>query len=149
MLIATCDFSNGWSFEGDAFEGFALHFVDGNETRLYPAEFSFGWSASVNGEQSGEFSWPPEGVVVQEIDATQEFFGRFYADPDDSILLRVWAKKDSVMVEDEIEFSMPRPPQPYPSWEWNEYYWKSPVPPPTDGKLYDWDEAKQNWVLVI
>lgn len=41
-------------------------------------------------------------------------------------------------------------PQPYPSWvigapTWR---WQAPVPYPTDGKNYIWDEATVSWVLV-
>lgn len=38
-------------------------------------------------------------------------------------------------------------PQPFPSWTKNEdtYLWESPVPMPTDGKLYTWNEADQKW----
>jgi hypothetical protein len=41
-------------------------------------------------------------------------------------------------------------PQPYPSWILNTstYLWEAPVPYPTDGKNYAWDEATQSWVLV-
>lgn len=41
-------------------------------------------------------------------------------------------------------------PQPFPSWTLNHstWLWESPVPYPTDGKLYTWDEATQNWVEV-
>jgi len=41
-------------------------------------------------------------------------------------------------------------PQPYPSWtlDLETYYWDSPVPYPTDGKNYVWDEAILNWVEV-
>lgn len=40
------------------------------------------------------------------------------------------------------------PPQPFPSWTLNEEscLWDSPVPYPTDGKLYFWDEPTQSWV---
>ena len=40
------------------------------------------------------------------------------------------------------------PPQPYPSWLLNEQtcQWESPTPMPTDGKIYQWDEAKLAWV---
>lgn len=42
-------------------------------------------------------------------------------------------------------------PQPYPSWILNEgtCIWESPIPRPTDGKRYTWDEAQQNWVEVV
>ena len=38
-------------------------------------------------------------------------------------------------------------PQPFPSWTKNEdtYLWESPVPMPTDGKLYTWNEVDQKW----
>ena len=41
-------------------------------------------------------------------------------------------------------------PQPYPSWtlDENTYLWNPPVPYPTDGQVYTWDETNQQWVLV-
>lgn len=42
------------------------------------------------------------------------------------------------------------PPQPYPSWILNQStcLWEAPVPMPTDGQLYGWDEATQSWVVI-
>ena len=39
-------------------------------------------------------------------------------------------------------------PQPYPSWTLNQttWLWEPPIPYPTDGKLYIWDEATKTWV---
>lgn len=39
------------------------------------------------------------------------------------------------------------PPQPYPSWLLDEEtcLWNPPVAMPTDGKLYNWNEATQTW----
>lgn len=38
-------------------------------------------------------------------------------------------------------------PQPYPSWTLDDNAdWQAPVPMPTDGKMYAWDEAAQAWV---
>jgi hypothetical protein len=41
-------------------------------------------------------------------------------------------------------------PQPYPSWVLNETtcQWEAPVPYPTDGKAYYWDEVALNWIEV-
>jgi len=41
-------------------------------------------------------------------------------------------------------------PQPYPSWTLNQtsWLWEAPVPYPTDGKFYQWDETAKNWVEV-
>ena len=43
------------------------------------------------------------------------------------------------------------PPQPFNSWTLNEdtCLWDSPVPYPTDGKLYKWNEELVNWEEVI
>lgn len=42
------------------------------------------------------------------------------------------------------------PPKPFSSWVLNEFscLWNAPVPAPTDGKKYDWDEATTSWVEV-
>ena len=38
-------------------------------------------------------------------------------------------------------------PQPYPSWTLDDNAdWQAPVPMPSDGKMYAWDEAAQAWV---
>lgn len=41
-------------------------------------------------------------------------------------------------------------PQPFPSWLLNEgtCQWEAPVPYPTDGKTYRWDEPTLSWVEV-
>lgn len=41
-------------------------------------------------------------------------------------------------------------PKPYPSWLLNTSTgdWDAPVPYPTDGKAYYWDEATLSWVLL-
>ena len=38
-------------------------------------------------------------------------------------------------------------PQPFPSWTLNSdtYLWESPVPMPTDGKFYNWNEDTKTW----
>jgi len=40
-------------------------------------------------------------------------------------------------------------PQPYPSWALDANAdWQAPVPMPTDGKRYSWDESTLSWVEV-
>ena len=40
------------------------------------------------------------------------------------------------------------PPQPYPSWILNttNWTWESPIPYPTNGKIYIWDETTKSWI---
>ena len=42
-------------------------------------------------------------------------------------------------------------PQPYPSWTLVEAtcQWESPIPHPTDDKMYQWDEETTNWVEEV
>ena len=42
-------------------------------------------------------------------------------------------------------------PQPYNSWILNKetFIWESPIPYPTDGKMYNWDESIINWKEII
>ena len=42
-------------------------------------------------------------------------------------------------------------PQPFNSWTLNEdtCLWESPVPYPTDGKMYSWDEETTNWKEMV
>lgn len=41
------------------------------------------------------------------------------------------------------------PPQPFPSWALDDSscLWVPPIPYPTDGQLYSWDESLINWVI--
>lgn len=43
------------------------------------------------------------------------------------------------------------PPQPYPSWLLDEdtCLWDAPVPYPTDGKRYNWNEDTQQWDEIV
>lgn len=42
------------------------------------------------------------------------------------------------------------PQKPYPSWSLNQTTctWEPPVPPPTDGKNYQWDESTLSWIEI-
>lgn len=43
------------------------------------------------------------------------------------------------------------PPKPYPSWVLNEdiCQWEAPIPYPSDGGEYSWDEGTQSWLSVL
>jgi hypothetical protein len=42
------------------------------------------------------------------------------------------------------------PPKPFNSWVMNNatWTWEAPVPYPTDGNVYTWNEAATNWIQV-
>jgi hypothetical protein len=39
-------------------------------------------------------------------------------------------------------------PQPYPSWVRTGSFWNAPIPMPTDGAIYSWNEDDLNWQVV-
>jgi hypothetical protein len=43
------------------------------------------------------------------------------------------------------------PPKPYSSWVLNNttWNWDAPTPMPTDGKIYQWDEATKAWTELV
>lgn len=43
------------------------------------------------------------------------------------------------------------PPQPFPSWVLDEdtCLWNAPVPMPTDGQIYVWDEDTVSWIVAV
>ena len=43
------------------------------------------------------------------------------------------------------------PPKPYPSWVLDEFscLWNAPVPYPTDGKRYSWNEENLSWDEIL
>jgi hypothetical protein len=43
------------------------------------------------------------------------------------------------------------PPKPFNSWVLDEQtcLWNAPVPMPTDGKFYEWDEATTSWKEIV
>jgi hypothetical protein len=74
--------------------------------------------------------------------------------PDGGVALRanyagIGYTLDTTVVQDGV-IGVFYAPQPYPSWILNTqtYEWDAPVPMPTTGGPYYWDEATQSWVAV-
>ena len=40
------------------------------------------------------------------------------------------------------------PPPPFPSWTRSGSFWNAPIPMPTDGAMYSWDEEAGNWDAI-
>jgi hypothetical protein len=62
--------------------------------------------------------------------------------------LYLWAENGGQSFETTVNFTTPRPTQPYDSWTWNadKKVWVPPVSYPEDGKFYEWDEDTTNWI---
>ena len=102
-----------------------------------------------------------DGKVSQVIVAEKEFFDTFVDSspgkwiqtsynthggkhPEDRPLRKNYAGVGYAYDEQRDAFI---PPQPFNSWMLNEEtcLWDAPTPMPTDGKMYEWDEAKKQW----
>ena len=105
-----------------------------------------------------------DGVVVQVIVAELEFFDTFVDTSPGEWIQTSYNTHGGQHPEGRplrknyagIGFTYDRqkdafiPPKTFPSWVLNEEtcLWESPIPMPTDGKIYGWDEATTNWVEV-
>lgn len=146
MIVACFDFSDGWTFSGEPSSAFAVCFADGDADRLYPDRLGFGWTLTVNGEETAQHEWPAANAVVREITRQRTFEFRIGAKADDEIVLALWASESGQRVEDETTFVVPRPAQPFPSWTWVDGSWTAPVAYPDGEGWYSWDEDAQAWV---
>ena len=92
--------------------------------------------------------YPPSGIRYKRSDQEYLEVVRLNTKTDESYTLFLWAENDCQKFEKEFEFAVPRPERPYPSWKWNskEKTWKAPVPYPTDGNNYEWNQKTQSWV---
>ena len=148
MILATYDLTGKtWTVTGDPEIDFDVAFTDGDADPIEPDRLRFGWTVTVNGEITDEAVFPTENVKYVSIRPTARFHARIDAAPDDQVTITFAASTgDDDQVEDQIDFTIPRPPQPYPSWVWGDGYWQAPKPYPDDEAPYVWDEDEQDWI---
>jgi hypothetical protein len=107
-------------------------------------QFKFELRQGDNIKQYG--TYPPPGVRYVRSNQPYKVVERLnHLIPDETYTLYLWSQNDGRMCETTTEFTAPRPPRPFDSWQWNGEQWAAPVPYPEDGKHYVWDEASQTW----
>jgi len=150
MITATYDLTaKTWTIEGEGAD-FAVAFTDGDTDPIQTDRLRFGWTVTVNGEEVASESFPAPNVTYVEIKPTARFYGRAEALPEDTVTIVFNAATgDDEQVEEQHDFTFPRPPQPYPSWEWEDGAWTPPVPYPDDEAPYVWDEETQDWIPYL
>jgi hypothetical protein len=113
----------------------------------------------------GHFARITDGIVTQVIVAEPEFFDKFVDSspgqwiqtsynthggkhPENRPLRKNYAGIGYTYDSVRDAFI---PPQPYASWTLNEdtCLWESPIAVPNDGKMYNWDEAQQQWIEQV
>ena len=153
-IIATDHFeTSNWevSFEdlapnyADLFIGFT---DDAPVVEFKNLKFKYELKQDGNIKKYGVF--PPAGVRYVRSDQPYLVVERLNLILETEYELYLWAENGGKSFETTVSFTTPRPAQPYPSWVWNTetLRWDAPVPMPTDGKMYQWDEATTSWVEV-
>jgi len=116
----------------------------GQVVNLHGVEMSL--TIHADGEQILDLRLPPPGVRYEKTDQDILATGQVHWLPDQEIAAHAWCKTTTGHeVTADASFVAPRPPQPYPSWTWIDGAWTAPVPYPSDGGMYQWDEDVQAW----
>jgi hypothetical protein len=94
-------------------------------------------------EKFADIVFPDAGIVLKNSDQFLLFEHRIFLVSDDEIKMQVQANGALA----QANFTVPRPPKPYPSWSWFQGRWNAPITMPNDGD-YQWDESNLRWVAV-
>lgn len=102
-----------------------------------------------NTEYNKTESFPPPGIKYE---ATQGgTFQRAYFEIKRGIdyKLEISLQNAGKFLKDSMMFKADIPESINAGWIWDGNQWQSPIPYPTDGKLYIWNNDEKNWVLGI
>ena len=151
-VLASCHLPDGtWNFNVQP-ESPSPDIEIGFTCDQLPVEFdglSFGLKVFANGLEVFTKSYPTEGVRYVSTDQQYMTDDRVNLAADDVVVLDVWMVNAGERHEASTTFTIPRPPQPYPSWMWDGTGWQPPVPmpefDPENLVYYAWDEDGQIW----
>jgi hypothetical protein len=119
----------------------------GQVVNLTGAEMSL--TIYADGEQVFDLRLPPSGVRYEKTDQDILATARAYWLPDQEITAHAWCKTSTGHeVTADASFVAQKPAQPYPSWTWVDGAQTAPVPYPSDGGMYQWDEDALAWVEI-
>jgi hypothetical protein len=110
-------------------------------------KFGFELKQGDNIKQYGVY--PPTGVKYVQSDQKYLTTVRLKTTPTETYELYLWAENADTRIEKTFTLEIPKPKQPYPSWNWEKdtLTWESPIPYPQDDNEYEWDEETKNWKL--
>jgi hypothetical protein len=94
-----------------------------------------------------EREWPLPGQVFLRSSAAQEYYKSAMVKGltiDAKYSIEVWSVNAGEEFGTTTSFSVPRPPQPFPSWTWGPG-WTAPTAYPQDGNDYAWNESALSW----
>jgi hypothetical protein len=110
-------------------------------------KFKYELRQGENIKQYGVF--PPPNTRYIKTNQTYLVVERLNLQTETTYELYLWAENNKEVFEKTVSFTTPRSPQPYDSWTWDGETWNPPVPYPTDGESYAWNEEDQEWTLIV
>lgn len=133
---------NDFAYSYDLYIGF----TDGNNTVKFN-NLIFTIDIFENNELKNSYTFPKG--LTQYIETDQPFIEsvRIRTKPETNYTIKINSTNNNISSLGEYNFYIDKPPQPYPSWIWENDNWHAPVPYPEDGD-YDWDEENGNWVIA-
>lgn len=128
-----------------------FNFVDNDNDQVFFNNLSFGIAISKDKTTILEDSFPKKGIsyifndqeYIDFFDASELLIGTEY----DAL---IWAENNGIRWESNFSFILPLPPQPYPSWSYDNESeeWAAPVDMPDDEFVYYWSEEDQKWIAI-
>jgi hypothetical protein len=109
-------------------------------------KFKYELRQGENIKQYGVF--PPPNTRYIKTNQTYLVVERLDLQTETTYELYLWAENNKEVFERTVSFTTPRPTLPYDSWTWDGETWNPPVPYPTDGERYTWNEEDQEWTLI-
>lgn len=146
-LYSLYDPNDGWSFQLDReVSTFADLYLGFTEQTFDNLKFGFELRQGSSIYQYGMFPLPG----VRYLKSNQKYLEtvRLFVNVDQAYTLRVWGENRGRNLESLYNFSTVKPPKPFNSWLWTDNAWVPPIPYPTDGGYYQWNEETQQWVQV-
>jgi len=124
-----------------------MHISFSSETKeIAFTDIKFGYKLTLNNEVVAETDYPIDNIKLETaVDGSPVAMPRFIMQPGVDYSLHLWADDAGQHGELNSVIKMSKPEQPHPSWIWNETMWTAPIPLPTDGKTYKWNETTKSW----
>ena len=126
-------------------------FTDLGKSHVVFDNLTFGFSIYQDDNLLLRESFPKDGLSYDSTDQT--FLVSLFLDAIKlglSYTIKVFVTNAGDTWEEAFDLILPRWPQPFESWLWNDFNdcWIAPVECPDDGQYYEWDESKTSWIVV-
>lgn len=130
--------------------------LDGDTILFNDLKFGFTLKRVTNPAMTSivaDLSYPRTGQAYLSSDRTIIESQMLVLDMCDEYTFEVFVEESGLTGSSSVEFQIPMPEQPFPSWRWDGQHWYPPgeFPMPPEGEdptQYDWSEEEQGWVKI-